>query len=244
MKIEFNLNRFIALLKREFFVSQQKLLLGLIINMVFGGFIFLLPQSGMTNIYFFALLFVASAMAFNLYIQKLSEEQQLLLPVSNFERFLAVFVRSFIAIPLMIIIALIPGVLIMGLLSNILPDYIMPACSMQDIFDGIGRIFTAFWYIFSNYYSIFALFFFGSIFYRRYSYFKMAILMFGIAVFTLILVALVFLIMSKTFLTGNEAYHMSYYSHIVEIVGTIIGMLYSVFFVFLAYLRLTEREDK
>jgi|GEM_PF-2519804 hypothetical protein len=244
MKIEFNLKRFIALLKREVLVSQQKLLLGLIINMVFGGLIFLLPKSDMTTFYCFAIFFASSAIAFQLYTQKLSEEQQLLLPVSNFERYMAVFVKVFIAMPLMIIIALIPGILIMGLLSNILPDYIASVCSIQYIFDSIGRMFTTFWYIFSNYYSIFALFFFGSIFYRRYAPFKMAILMFGIAVFTLILVSITAYIMSKTSIAGNETVSMTFYYRGIEIVSNIIAILYSLFFMFLAYLRLTEREDK
>lgn len=231
--MEFNILRFWNLCKRDFFINLRADIIMLSIMGILGG-LFFITNHNFSGLLFSYMIAFLGFRVFTEYSRKLSRSQILLLPVSNLERFINVFIRGFIFYPICVVIALLLGVFVIASFLSILRtqfDFI-------NIMNDSLSIFKDLFHIIVKYYSVYIIFFFGSIFYKRYAGFKMGLLMFGIAMFMGIIVGIIFLIMGFNYGWNNGFNNLSMPTYIENIID-IITLL---FFIGLSYLRLTEEQ--
>ena len=231
--MEFNIIRFWNLCKRDFFLHLKSDSIIILIVGIIGGVVFMMEEN------YFYVLFLAFALflgfrIFLEYSKKTSRTEILLLPVSNFERFLCVFLRAFIYYPICMIVSILFGTLLVSslLLAFGLPaDFSMAMQKSLSIFEVISRIVGK-WYIFM------AILFFGSIFYKKNAGIKMGLLGFGVIMLIALIMGIIFLIIGNniSWEIDLSTYNFSLYYE------SIAGALITVFFIALSYLRLTEEQ--
>ena len=172
--MEFNILRFWNLCKRDFFINLRADIIMLSIMGILGG-LFFITNHNFSGLLFSYMIAFLGFRVFTEYSRKLSRSQILLLPVSNLERFINVFIRGFIFYPICVVIALLLGVFVIASFLSILR---MPI-NFGNIMNESLSIFKVLYDIMVKYYALFFIFFFGSIFYKKYAGFKIGLLMFG-----------------------------------------------------------------
>jgi len=182
-------------------------------------------------------LFMFFLVGFRIFIEystKKSRSQILLLPVSNLERYLVVLFRAFIFYPIIMLISIIAGSFIIACLFSLLRVGFEISTRMNDSL----TIFGTFVDLMVKYYAVGTLFFFGSIFYKKYAGLKMGLLIFGIAMFISIIIGIIFMVTSLHNgwdIGMNSLSSPNYIENLIDIV-------LALFFLGLSYLRLTEEQ--
>lgn len=231
--MEFNILRFWNLCKRDFFINLRADIIMLSIMGILGGLFFITSHnfSGLLFSYMIAFL---GFRVFIEYSRKFSRSQILLLPVSNLERFISVFIRGFIFYPICVVFALLFGVFVIASLLSILR---MPI-DFGNLMNESSSIFKALFDIMVKYYALFMIIFFGSIFYKKYAVFKMGLLMSGIGTFMGIIMGIIFLIIGL-----NDGWNIGFNNlSMPTYIENIIDIITVLFFIGLSYLRLTEEQ--
>lgn len=231
--MEFNILRFWNLCKRDFFINLRADIVMLSIMGILGGLFFITNHNFSGLLFSFMLAFLGFRV-FTEYSRKLSRSQILLLPVSNLERFISVFIRGFIFYPICVVIALLLGVFVITSLLSILR---MPI-DFSNIMNDSLSIFKALFDVIVKYYAVFIIFFFGSIFYKRYAGFKMGLLLSGIAMFMGIIIGIIFMVIG---LHNGWNIGMNGFSF-PDYIENLIDIITLLFFLGLSYLRLTEEQ--
>lgn len=231
--MEFNIIRFWNLCKRDFKINIKRDLIMIPIMGLIGG-IFFIQESSFFGIMLGCILSFLGFRIFNEYKNKKSRSQILLLPVSNLERFLSVFLRAFIYFPILLLVSLLLGTLIIASMLYILK---FPIDFNQVMNDSLG-IFYCFWRVCIMFYSIMLLFFFGSIFYKKNAGIKMGLLMFVAVMIIAIIAIIIFKIIGyqNNYMNMNDMVSPSVYY------DSIIGIVIALFLIGLSYLRLTEEQ--
>ncbi len=231
--MEFNIIRFWNLCKRDFKINMKTDLIMLPIMGLVGG-VFSIEESSFFPIIMGCMFFFLGFRIFNEYKNKKSRSQILLLPVSNLERFLSVFLRAFIYYPILLVVSLLLGTLIITPILYILRLPIDFNLVMNNSLD----IFYCFWRVFIMFYLLMLLFFFGSIFYKKNAGFKMALLMFVVVIVFAIISGIIFKIIGyqNNYMNMNDMVSPSVYY------DSIVGIVIALFLIGLSYLRLTEEQ--
>lgn len=231
--MEFNILRFWNLCKRDFFIHLKSDILTISLMGIIGG-AFASTGEGAKQLLLLFMFFLVGFRIFVEYSAKKSRSQILLLPVSNLERYLVVLFRAFIFYPLCMLISIMAGSFIVACLFALLRVGVDISTRMNDSL----TIFGTFLDLIVKYYSIGTIFFFGSIFYKKYAGLKMGLLIFGIVMFVAIIIGIIFMIMgfnNNWYIGMNDFSIPTYIENLID-VGLVL------FFLGLSYLRLTEEQ--
>jgi len=231
--MEFNIIRFWNLCKRDFFLHLKSDSIIILIVGIIGGIVFMMEENYFYVLFLAFVLFLGFRI-FLEYSKKTSRTQILLLPVSNFERFLCVFLRAFIYYPICMVVSILFGTLLVSslFLAFGLPvDFSFAMQKSLSIFTVVSRIVGK-WYIFM------AILFFGSIFYKKNAGIKMGLFGFGVIMLIALIMGIMFLILGNniSWEIDLSTYNFSVYYE------SIAGVLITLFFISLSYLRLTEEQ--
>lgn len=231
--MEFNIIRFWNLCKRDFKINMKADLIMLSIMGLIGGVLYI-RESSFFPILMGCMFFFLGFRIFTEYTKKTSRSQILLLPVSNLERFLCVFVRAFIYYPIFLVVSLLLGTLI---ITSILFILRLPIDFYQVINNSLD-IFYSFWRVFIMLYLLMAIFFFGSIFYKKNAGLKMGLFIFVAVIVFAIMSGIIFILIGyeNNYMSNHDLFSPSAYY------DNIIGIFISLFFIGLSYLRLTEEQ--
>lgn len=234
--MEFNLIRFWYLSKRDFLINMKNDLVMLSLLAIISGLIFVMQSSPsfMPMIVVSIFIFLGFKL-FTEYHKKTSKIQILQLPVSNLERFLSVFIRAFIYYPILIIVFMFLGNILVGSLLYILNigvDLNLMLSNSLNLFEYLGRIMI-------KLYLFMGLLFFASIFYKKNAGIKIGLLFFGVIIFIVIMVGIIFKMM---IVEGQVMPQINYMVSHYDIYENIIGVIMFLFFIGLSYLRLTEEQ--
>ncbi|MDR0972238.1 MAG: hypothetical protein LBM25_07635 [Bacteroidales bacterium] len=240
--MEFNFLRFWNLLKRDFLLGYKKDIIVFAIFAFVNGIFFAQKFSYLGNMFIAIEMYVLLGFRiFMEYHKKLSRSNILLLPVSNLERYLSVFMRAFIYYPIMIIITIPIGAIIMKPILYLLTSD--QTSSITDILffakDSIVRGLNTF----STYYVFIFALFFGSIFYKKLAGLKFPLLMNVIMTFSAIVLKWLFIAFFGEwglFIIGISVDSTDFIINDAFIHTTLIVV--SLILLFLAYLRLTEEQ--
>jgi hypothetical protein len=198
------------------------------------GSLFFIQELSYFAIIMGCMFFFLGFRIFNEYKNKKSRSQILLMPVSNLERFLSVFIRAFIYFPILLVVSLLLGTLIIASMFYILK---FPVDFNQVINNSLD-IFYCLWRVFIMFYSLMLLFFFGSIFYKKNAGIKMGLLMFVVVIVFAIISGIIFKIIGyqNNYMNMNDMVSPSVYY------DSIVGIVIALFLIALSYLRLTEEQ--
>ena len=231
--MEFNLIRFWSLCKRDFKLNLRTDIFMLSVMGIISG-VFLPNNRGNFLSFAFLLIILLGFAIFKEYHKKTSKTNILMLPVSNLERYFSVFVRAFIYYPIVLSLFMLMGSFVFGILYlgigvgfdfTLLPEFYV------EIVKEWGESFLETHFVFS-------LFFFGSIFYKKNAGLKVALLISAITMFVLIIIiSLRSMLSLNEYLFGIE--FITSISHTLEIV---IGVVASIFLLWISYLRVTEEQ--
>lgn len=217
--MEFSLERLIMLFKRDFKMAWKQYLTILsivpVLETLFGS------KNDFSSSLYMVWFSMIAFIAFRDYIQfpKL-KYQAILLPASNLEKFTFNFIISFLILPLLALISILLYVIML---------------SRYDIFiSNIPTLLQA--YI--NYFPLISIMFFGNIFFNKLGGFKIFFLMLGIGFLIVLLNSLVYFV-----ITGDFRYNFTLnIGDLSTNFKYIFFSLFSAFFLWLSYLRLTEKE--
>lgn len=231
--MEFNIIRFWNLCKRDFKINMKTDLIMLPVMGLIGGVISI-AQSSFFPIIMGCMFFFLGFRIFTEYKNKKTRSQILLMPVSNLERFLCVFVRAFVYYPIILIVSLLLGILIITSMSYVLK---LPLDYNQVMSLSLG-IFNCYWRVFIKLYLLMVIFFFGSIFYKKNAGLKMGLLIFLLVMSISMMVGIIFIIIGyqNNFMSNTDIFTPSDYYE------SVLGIIISIFFIGLSYLRLTEEQ--
>ncbi|MDD2577485.1 MAG: hypothetical protein PHV76_08295 [Bacteroidales bacterium] len=231
--MEFNLSRFWSLCKRDFKLNLKTDIMMLSVLGLLSGFFLPDNRGGITSFSFLYLILLGFSI-FKEYHKKTSRTNILMLPISNFERYLVVFVRAFIYYPIVLSLFMILGTLFFGVLYSVIGvgfDFtLLPKFYVEILKDWIDSIVHV--------HFVFALYFFGSIFYKKNAGLKFSLLIMGIIFFVFILFALII----PFFFSGQIITQFNSITDISNSFEITFGVLVSVFLLWLTYLRVTEEQ--
>ena len=231
--MEFNLIRFWSLCKRDFKLNLKTDIMMLSVLGLLSGFFLPDNRGGITSFSFLYLILLGFSI-FKEYHKKTSRTNILMLPISNFERYLVVFVRAFIYYPIVLSLFMILGTLFFGILYSVIGvgfDFtLLPKFYVEIVKEGVESfLLTPFLY---------TLLFFGSIFYKKNAGLKVTLLISAIT-----MIAFIFFIIIKRILPLNEfIFNMNYLTDISLPFERVIGVVASIFLLWLSYLRVTEEQ--
>ncbi len=231
--MEFNLIRFWSLCKRDFKLNLKTDIMMLSVLGLLSGFFLPDNRGGITSFSFLYLILLGFSI-FKEYHKKTSRTNILMLPISNFERYLVVFVRAFIYYPIVLSLFMILGTLFFGILYSVIGvgfDFtLLPKFYVEIVKEGVESfLLTPFLY---------TLLFFGSIFYKKNAGLKVTLLISAIT-----MIAFIFFIIIKRILPLNEfIFNMNYLTDISLPFERVIGVVASIFLLWISYLRVTEEQ--
>ncbi len=231
--MEFNLIRFWSLCKRDFKLNLKTDIMMLSVLGLLSGFFLPDNRGGITSFSFLYLILLGFSI-FKEYHKKTSRTNILMLPISNFERYLVVFVRAFIYYPIVLSLFMILGTLFFGILYSVIGvgfDFtLLPKFYVEIVKEGVESfLLTPFLY---------TLLFFGSIFYKKNAGLKVTLLISAIT-----MIAFIFFIIIKRILPLNEfIFNMNYLTDISLPFERVIGVVGSIFLLWISYLRVTEEQ--
>lgn len=231
--MEFNLIRFWSLCKRDFKLNLKTDIFMLSVMGLVSGF-FMPNNCGGLNSFSFFLLVLFGFAIFKEYHKKTSKTNILMLPVSNLERYLSVFVRAFIYYPIALSLFMFMGSFVFGILYlgiGVGFDFTLLPKFYVEIVKEWGESFLK-----TNF--VFTLFFFGSIFYKKNAGLKFSLLLMGIAFFVFIL----FFTIVHYLFGANEIHNLYLMVKNYKILEISFGILVSIFLLWLAFLRVTEEQ--
>ncbi|MPM01582.1 hypothetical protein SDC9_47822 [bioreactor metagenome] len=231
--MEFNLIRFWSLCKRDFKLNLRTDIFMLSVMGIISGFFLLNNRGGLTSFALFLLVLFGFAI-FKEYHKKTSKTNILMLPVSNLERFLSVFVRAFIYYPIILSVFMILGSFMIGVLYSGIGvgfDFTLLPKFYVEIVKEWGESFLETHFVFS-------LFFFGSIFYKKNAGLKISLLLMGIIFSVFIL----FFIIAHYFFGAHEIHNLKPMVELSDPIGIIIGIVVTIFLLWISYLRVTEEQ--
>jgi hypothetical protein len=231
--MEFNILRFWNLCKRDFFINLKSDIIMISLMGIIGG-LFASTDGAAKQLLFSFMFFLIGFRIFIEYSTKKSRSQILLLPVSNLERYLVVLFRAFLFYPLCMLISIIAGSFIIACLYSLLRVGFEISTRMNDSL----TIFGTFLDLIVEYYAVGALFFFGSIFYKKYAGLKMGLLIFGIVMFIAIIIGIIFMIIGFHNVWNMGMNDFSIPAYIENLIDVVVAL----FFFGLSYLRLTEEH--
>lgn len=231
--MEFNLIRFWSLCKRDFKLNQRTDIFMLSVMGIISGF-FVVSNPSNSGVFAFLFLILLGFAIFKEYHKKTSKTNILMLPVSNLERFLSVFVRAFVYYPIVLSLFMILGSFMIGVLYSGIGvgfDFTLLPKFYVEIVKEWGESFLETHFVFS-------LFFFGSIFYKKNAGLKVTLLISAIT-----MIAFIFFIIIKRILSLNEfIFNMNYLTDISLPFERVIGVVASIFLLWISYLRVTEEQ--
>ena len=231
--MEFNLIRFWSLCKRDFKLNLKTDIMMLSVLGLLSGFFLPDNRGGITSFSFLYLILLGFSI-FKEYHKKTSRTNILMLPISNFERYLVVFVRAFIYYPIVLSLFMILGTLFFGILYSVIGvgfDFtLLPKFYVEILKDWIDSIVHV--------HFVFALYFFGSIFYKKNAGLKFSLLLMGIAFSVFIL----FFLIVHYFFGANEIHNLYPMVKNYKILEISFGILVSIFLLWISYLRVTEEQ--
>lgn len=231
--MEFNLIRFWSLCKRDFKLNLKTDIMMLSVLGLLSGFFLPDNRGGITSFSFLYLILLGFSI-FKEYHKKTSRTNILMLPISNFERYLVVFVRAFIYYPIVLSLFMILGTLFFGILYSVIGvgfDFtLLPKFYVEILKDWIDSIVHV--------HFVFALYFFGSIFYKKNAGLKFSLLLMGIIFSVFIL----FFIIAHYFFGAHEIHNLKPMVGLSDPIGIIIGIVITIFLLWISYLRVTEEQ--
>lgn len=231
--MEFNLIRFWSLCKRDFKLNLKTDIMMLSVLGLLSGFFLPDNRGGITSFSFLYLILLGFSI-FKEYHKKTSRTNILMLPISNFERYLVVFVRAFIYYPIVLSLFMILGTLFFGILYSVIGvgfDFtLLPKFYVEILKDWIDSIVHV--------HFVFALYFFGSIFYKKNAGLKFSLLLMGIIFSVFIL----FFIIAHYFFGALEIHNLKPMVELSDPIGIIIGIVITIFLLWISYLRVTEEQ--
>ncbi|HBN06896.1 MAG TPA: hypothetical protein DD434_14100, partial [Bacteroidales bacterium] len=113
--MELNLTRFWSLCKRDFKLNLKTDIFMLSVMGIISGF-FMVSSPSNSGFFTFLFLILLGFSIFKEYHKKTSKTNILMLPVSNLERYLSVFVRAFIYYPIVLSLFMLLGSIVFGIL--------------------------------------------------------------------------------------------------------------------------------
>ena len=260
-----NPRRLGLLLKKEVLFENKKLLIGLGgVFILLTFFIFLSYADGgntgdkfYVHDFWYKLILIGGGLIytstiFNELNDKLERASYLSIPASHLEKFTSKWLQTFIGFPIVFtIIYLIFSWIIYLLSGAFFESKIMPLELFSSSTDGHSNYI---WVTIKSYLAAQSLFLLAAIAFRKFEFFKLLIVMFGLFIGFSFFAAILFRIIFADFFTGgmmaNETIsimpHESMEDFIegpfVKLLNIIVSFGLPIFFWFVGYLKLTEKE--
>lgn len=181
---------------------------------------------------------VAASMS-SMFAPRANKIKFMLTPVSQFEKFLAMALHLYVAVPLLFALSMIfaqyLAALLMGLITSSAPQFTAPLSMVS--WSDAGMVFVGFYVL------IVAFYLMGAVVFVKHSFLKTT----GIAFAVMIVFVIVFFTYILSLLTNlnagnvNEGYFSSLGENIKMIASIAVSVL-TLIFLFISYLRITEME--